>query len=482
MSLPFLYVNGKVVEKDYKKALGYIFKYLEIEDYLEIMKPSLYYFIGDVYAKGGYGIKSDYKQALNWLLKAGDNSESDSFSLAGLIYSEGGYGVEKDYYQGLLCFMKSAELSDLLKSGCAKDSTRNDDKHDYQEVHVWLKKAAGKNNANAQCAAGCYCYKGLGGVERNYVKAMQYFTKSAENGCAKVYANMGELHHYGYGVSIDYNQALRLYKQANGTGTALNGIGLLHQSGLGVPQNYSKSMKYFELSADKKCEVAFNSLGDIYYCGLDDVDQNYEKAFRYYSKSAEKQCDKGQFNLGSMHWKGESTEIEYNLAPHWMKKAAYNGNDKTHKYIEKISRMIPDSQNSTQIIKQSNSNDSIIDSDTSAFLAKFEEAEKEATAVDEKVALLIAQLESKNLESKSVNSHNSANLPSALENNNHQRKSEPKKFFHVEHQSFRLAATQATEKKKEPMKFFHIQDQSLRFLAATQIEEKKEELIKFFHL
>lgn len=99
-------------------------------------------------------------------------------------------------------------------------------------------------------------------------------------------------------------------------------------------------MEYFRKIADKDCEEAFNSLGGVYYYGYDNQDQNYEEAFKWYTKSAECQNDKGQFNLGLMYMKGESTEVNYDLALHWMKKAAYNGPDGAHKYTEKISNMI----------------------------------------------------------------------------------------------------------------------------------------------
>lgn len=38
------------------------------------------------------------------------------------------------------------------------------------------------------------------------------------------------------------------------------------------------------------------------------------------------------------------------------------------------------------------------------------------------------------------------------------------------------------QSKNEPKKFFHVEDQSFRFLGVTQIEEKKKEPVKFFHL
>lgn len=147
---------------------------------------------------------------------------------------------------------------------------------------------------------------------------------------------------------------------------------------MGVPQSPRKAVEYFKMSADKDCKEAFNSLGNAYYYGYGDVDKNYVEALKWYTKSAEKHCDKGQFNLGLMYLNGEGTDINHDLALYWMKKAAYNGIDKGHTYVEKISQMI------IQDLGQTNK----ITSSSSDSINKLEEAEKAAKAAEEKIALL----------------------------------------------------------------------------------------------
>lgn len=83
----------------YRKVLDWVFKALDSRDCPESRKPALYYFIGNVYIHGGQGIEKDNKEALKWLLKAGDRE--DSTRLVGFIYFEGGYGVDKDNKQAL---------------------------------------------------------------------------------------------------------------------------------------------------------------------------------------------------------------------------------------------------------------------------------------------------------------------------------------------------------------------------------------------
>lgn len=292
-----------------------------------------------------------------WLIKAADNKGDDTRALMtiGSVYYRGGHHVEKDYDQALAWFMKGVELgdSDSEHTMGYLYSKRNDDGQDHNKALAWYRRAAEKDNAEAQDVIGWYYYKGLGGLNIDYKEAVEWWKKSAENGSKEAYAKMGKLHHYGYGVPIDYNEALRLYEQATkNNGTALNGIGLLYQNGLGVAQSHSKALEYFRLSADKEHREAYNSLGDVYYYGYGIVNQSYDEAFEWYTKAAERQYDKGQFNLGLMYMKGEGAQVNLDLALHWMKKAAYNGSDEAHVYIEKISQMIQDLQSPTQGIQQ----------------------------------------------------------------------------------------------------------------------------------
>lgn len=90
----------------------------------------------------------------------------------------------------------------------------NDEKQDHVKGLAWWQSSAERNNENGVCGVGWNYFKGLGGVKRDYIKAMRYYKSAAENGCIIAYSFMGMLYHYGYGVPIDYNQALCPYKQA----------------------------------------------------------------------------------------------------------------------------------------------------------------------------------------------------------------------------------------------------------------------------
>lgn len=299
------------------------------------------------YYYGKKDLPQDYKKALHWLKKSADNNIVDAPVSIECMYRNG-LGVEKDEGLALQYYTQAANSGDIMSvhnigelystgSGVKKSfdiaahwyekaardgysksmnhldevyRVRNDDQQSHGTALAWWKKSAELNDANRQRGVVWYYFTGLGGVEKDYAKSMEYSREAAKNGCTAAYTDMRKLYHYGYGVPIDYNEPLRLYEQANETGMALNGIVLLYQNGLGVAQDHNKALEYFKMSADKEwCGEAFNSLGDVHYHGYGNTDQSYEKAFKWYTRSARNHCDEGQFNLGLMYLEGKGTKV-----------------------------------------------------------------------------------------------------------------------------------------------------------------------------
>ena len=60
-------------------------------------------------------------------------------------------------------------------------------------------KAANQNNSYAECNIGFLYFKGYG-VKQNYIKAFEFYTKAAEKNHSDALTNLGELYKNGKGV------------------------------------------------------------------------------------------------------------------------------------------------------------------------------------------------------------------------------------------------------------------------------------------
>ena len=73
----------------------------------------------------------------------------------------------------------------------------------------------------------------------------------------------------GTGVPKDYKKAIEYYTlSANqGNADAQNNLGNMYKNGRGVPkQDYIKAIEYYTLSANQENAVAQYELGEMYFC------------------------------------------------------------------------------------------------------------------------------------------------------------------------------------------------------------------------
>ncbi len=84
---------------------------------------------------------------------------------------------------------------------------------DYEEAFSWYKKAAKKNNLEAQCDLG-YCYLVGQGVDINHRLSFKYWLKSAKLGYAHSCRDVGQNYIKGIGVKKNYRKAVYWFKTA----------------------------------------------------------------------------------------------------------------------------------------------------------------------------------------------------------------------------------------------------------------------------
>jgi uncharacterized protein len=164
------------------------------------------------------------------------------------------------------------------------------------------------------------------GVEKNNVKAVEWYKKSAEQGYSLAQFKLGVCYGLGLGVKQDYSKAFNWYKKSaeQGNSTAQYNLGFYYANGRGSEQDYSKAFVWYKKSADQGYSTAQFNLGVCYAKGQG-VEQDYSKAFKWYKKSAEQGDPTAQCNLGFYYANGRGVGQNYSIAVKWYMKSAKKG-------------------------------------------------------------------------------------------------------------------------------------------------------------
>jgi TPR repeat protein len=88
------------------------------------------------------------------------------------------------------------------------------------------------------------------GVAQDYVKALSWYLKAAEQGLSASQHRLGSMYYIGQGVPQDYAAAAKWSRQAaeQGVAGAQYNLGLMYHDGRGVPQDYVQAHKWYNLA------------------------------------------------------------------------------------------------------------------------------------------------------------------------------------------------------------------------------------------
>ena len=115
-----------------------------------------------------------------------------------------------------------------------------------------LQKAAGQGDAAAQLQLGQSYYIGRG-VEKDVVKAAQWFQKAAAQGHREAQYYLGTMYRAGQGVEKDAAKATLWYQKAADQGhvAAQFNVGTAYRFGWGVPKDEAKVAEWYQKAADQ---------------------------------------------------------------------------------------------------------------------------------------------------------------------------------------------------------------------------------------
>ena len=185
-----------------------------------------------------------------------------------------------------------------------------------------LAQQAEQGNAEAQSALGILFANGEG-VQRDDLRAVQWFRKAAEQGNAMAQSNLGFMYNRGRGVPQDYAQAVVWWRKAaeQGHADAQYNLGVCYREGEGVTKDDAQAAQWYRKAAEQGDARAQSNLGFMYDNGRG-IPQDYEQAVVWYRRAAEQGAAMAQHNLGSMYELGQGVRQDYIEAYRWLSLAA----------------------------------------------------------------------------------------------------------------------------------------------------------------
>ena len=135
-------------------------------------------------------------------------------------------------------------------AGDVEDANAALDRKDYPTALTKFKRAAEKNDSNAQLNLGNMYYHGQG-LAQDYAEAVRWYKLAAAQGHASAQTTLGYMFRHGQGVVQDHAETVHWYKlaAAQEDATAQSNLGLMYGEGKGVVQDNMRAHMWFNLAA-----------------------------------------------------------------------------------------------------------------------------------------------------------------------------------------------------------------------------------------
>jgi TPR repeat protein len=214
---------------------------------------------------------------------------------------------------------------------------------DAAKAREEFEKGARLNDVFAIHALGKLYYEGLG-VPRDLERARAIFESSARVGHTYSMNNLGRMYLRGEGVEKNPDLARRYWEEAAARDDiyGLHNLGWAHLEGTGGQKSIEKAVTFFKMASDRGHPEAPNSIGRIFFLGLEGVSVNLEEAGRWYRVGAERGDGWSAYNLGEMHRLGRGTPVDLAEAATLYAQAASFFNPEPARAAEKSLAALPE--------------------------------------------------------------------------------------------------------------------------------------------
>jgi uncharacterized protein len=288
--------------------------------------------LGGLYFKG-QGVKQNSAEAVNWFQKAATAGHAEAQNSLGVRY-EKGQGVAQDYALAVKWYREAAErklglaqdnLSDLYAKGLGVPK-------DLVLAHVWSNLASVNGEAGAT-------------RKRAAIEAAMKRDQIAE-----ATTHLATMYLRGRGVAADPKRAVQLFTRAANQGFAIAQFELAecYDKGTGVPQDPLRAAEWYEKAARQGNDRAQASLGYLYDVGIG-VQQNMAQALQWYHMAAANGNAVAQYNLGSMHANGHGVQQNVMQAAMWFNIVEVNADTTRRGAAEQARRQVEAQMTAEQI-------------------------------------------------------------------------------------------------------------------------------------
>lgn len=291
--------------------------------------------LGVSYWRGTDGKPKNNAKALEYFRKSAELGSSKGMLNVGVCFT---IGVNRDWAEAARWFAKCAAegraLGEFYLAGCYE---RGDGvpKNVIKALEL-LESAAGSGLKEAQFSlAECYEHVWCGVVSKDMAKAVEWYTKVAEQGDIRAQIKVGDLYEAGDdGVVKNMEKAVAWYtraaEQEEGDGEAAVKVANCYvEGGNGVVKSTAMAAKWYHKAAEKGHPFGQCYLGICYITG-EGVVQDEVKAVSLYRKSAEQGVGIAQCYLGECYARGIGVAQDEVTAVWWYMRAADQGCTHAH--------------------------------------------------------------------------------------------------------------------------------------------------------
>jgi TPR repeat protein len=204
VSLGFLYLNGRGVERDPAQAAS-LYRRAALLGNLRARTN-----LGELYEKG-IGVTKTLEEAVLWYRLAAAGGWPNAIGRLGNLYKDGIY-VDKDPVQAIELYRLSADLGNtnsMNSLGRMYEQGLGTPK-DLRTSLGWYETANSLGNRFAAYNLGRLCRRGIG-VEKNAETALKYFELAADRGFGEAHLQAGEIYELGELGKIDLKRAVYHY-------------------------------------------------------------------------------------------------------------------------------------------------------------------------------------------------------------------------------------------------------------------------------
>lgn len=198
-----------------------------------------------------------------------------------------------------------------------------------------IQKLAESGDADYEYFYGA-CFNEGWGVEVDFAQALKWYKKAADQNQKFSYNAIGNIYRTGSGVQADPKLAYEWFRKGADVKDpqAMLNLGNCYYYGMGAEKNLDQAVKWWHDAADLGNAYAEAQMADCYFYGLG-VEKNLDKAVEYLTRAADKNVPGAQYRLGILYYTGQGVQQDLVHSELLIKKARDGGMQEAQDFLDK---------------------------------------------------------------------------------------------------------------------------------------------------